>query len=71
MKPTVMNVAQLTSARNNGIAIREVAGNWIPGMTSQMLMKKIQKNSVARKGVHFLPSSAPITCSEICVSMTS
>ena len=27
------------------------------GMTDQMLMKKIQKNSVAKNGVHFLPSS--------------
>ena len=28
-------------------------------MIDQMLMKKIQKNSVAKNGVHFFASSAP------------
>src|SRR4029079_16244941 len=48
-KPVTMNVIQLTSARNSGIESREVAGNWMNGTTDQMLMKKIQKNSVAKK----------------------
>ncbi len=56
-KPVTMNVNHATIARNSGIASRDVAGNWMNGTTDQMLMKKIQKNSVAKKGVHFLPSS--------------
>src|SRR4051794_25059311 len=42
-KPVTMNVNQLTTARNSGIARRDVAGNWTNGTTDQMLMKKIQK----------------------------
>ena len=53
------------------MAIREVAGNWIPGMTSQMLMKKIQKNSVARNGAHFFPASSPITSTAMLCSTSS
>ena len=56
-KPVTMKVSQLTMARNSGIASRDVAGNWTNGTTDQMLMKKIQKNNVAKNGVHFLPSS--------------
>ena len=32
MNPTTMKVTQLISARNSGIAIREVAGNWTNGI---------------------------------------
>ena len=53
----MMKTQPAHSARNSGMAMRDVAGNWITGMTDQMLMKKIQKNSVARNGVQLRPSS--------------
>src|SRR5713101_1382338 len=55
-----MKMAQLISARNSGIASREVAGNWMMGMNSHTLMKRIQKNMVARNGAHLGPSSGPM-----------
>ncbi len=42
----------------------------MPGTTDQMLMKKIQKNIVAKNGVQFFPSS-PIAASEMFSSMAS
>ena len=40
-------------------------------MTSQMLMKKIQKKSVAKYGVHFEASSAPTVWRLTFVSISS
>ena len=67
----MMKIAQLISARNSGIASRDVAGNSTTGMTSHTLMKRIQKNIVARKGAHRLPSSAPMICTATWSSMSS
>src|SRR3954453_5174385 len=55
--PVTMKVIHDTSARNSGMARRDVAGNWMNGTTDQMLMKKIQKNRVAKNGVHDRPDS--------------
>ena len=41
------------------------------GNVDQMLMKKIQKNSVARNGAHLRPFSGPMTSTAICSSTVS
>ena len=71
LKPVKMKITQVCRARKIGIAMREVAGNWMNGTVDQMLMKKIQKNSVARNGAHLRPASSPITSTAIMPSTVS
>ena len=40
--------------------MRDVGGNWIPGITSQMFRKRMNKKSVPRNGVK-RPASCPTT----------
>ena len=41
--------------------MRELPGNWMNGMTSKMLTKKMKKNSDVRKGMNRRPSG-PMVC---------
>ena len=46
----MLKMNQTRSARNIGTAMRAFPGNWMNGMISKMLMKKMKKNIVVRKG---------------------
>ncbi len=46
--PMELKITQLITARNSGIAMREVAGNCSTGMMPAMFRTAMKKNSVAR-----------------------
>ena len=46
--PIALKMTQLMTARNSGIAMREVAGNCSNGMIPEMFSAAMKKNRVAR-----------------------
>src|SRR5436190_12179106 len=48
--PTMLKMNQTRMASKSGTALRAFPGNWMNGKISKMLMKKMKKNIVVRKG---------------------